>query len=150
MAAITLVMYRGVIFMLNPMTIKSTICSRSRKIQVGMSRRREPRVEINLEVKVWGLDRYGKPFVQNAQTLDATHLGLRLIGVDCVKPGEIVGLQRGQQKSRFTVVWVGRENTPRQGQVGLHNLEPDKELFSLRPVRAANAARSPQSGFDAL
>lgn len=130
------------------MTIKSTICSHSRKIQVGMSRRREPRVEINLEVKVWGLDRHGKPFVQNARTLDATRLGLRLLGVDCVKVGETVGVQHGQQKSRFKVVWIGRENTPKQGQIGLHNLEPDRELFSLRPVRI-NGSHSTQPGFDA-
>src|SRR5947209_18934318 len=88
-------------FVLNPMTIKSTICSHSRKIQVGMSRRREPRVEINLDVKVWGLDRHGKPFVQNAQTLDATRFGVRLIAIECVMVGEVMGIEHGAQTTQI-------------------------------------------------
>ena len=117
-----------------------------------MSRRREPRVEVNLEVKVWGLDRHGKPFVQHAHTVDATGLGVRLIGVDCVKVGEVVGVQHGQQKARFKVVWMGRDNTPKAGQIGLHNLEPDKQIFSLIPVRGGNEfqATSAQAGFEAV
>ena len=82
-----------------------------------MSRRREPRVEVVLDVKVWGLDRFGKLFVQHARTLDATRFGARLIGVDCVKAGEIIGLQHNGQKARFKVVWTGRENTPKAGQI---------------------------------
>ena len=117
-----------------------------------MSRRREPRVEVNLEVKVWGLDRHGKPFVQHAHTVDATGLGVRLIGVDCVKVGEVVGVQHGLQKARFKVVWMGRDNTPKAGQIGLHNLEPDKQIFSLIPVRGGNEfqATSAQAGFEAV
>jgi hypothetical protein len=94
-----------------------------------MSRRREPRVELNFEVKVWGLDRHGKPFMQHAHTLDITRSGARLIGVDCVKVGEIIGIQNGDQKARFKVVWMGRENTPKAGQIGVHCLEPEKSIF---------------------
>jgi hypothetical protein len=86
-------------------------------------------VELNLEVKVWGLDRHGKPFMQHARTLDVTNLGARLIGVDCVTLGETIGIQNGDRKARFKVVWVGRENTPKAGQIGVHCLEPEKELF---------------------
>lgn len=94
-----------------------------------MSRRREPRVELNREVKVWGLDRHGKPFMQHARTLDVTNLGARLIGVDCVTLGETIGIQSGDRKARFKVVWMGRENTPKAGQIGVHCLEPEKEVF---------------------
>jgi hypothetical protein len=94
-----------------------------------MSRRREPRVEVNREVKVWGLDRHGKPFMQHARTLDITNLGARLLGVECVNIGEIIGIQSGEQKARFKVVWIGRENTPKAGQIGVHCLEPEKKVF---------------------
>lgn len=97
-----------------------------------MSRRREARVEINYEVKVWGLDRHGKPFMQHAHTLDITRAGARLIGVDCVKVGETIGIQNSDQKARFKVVWVGRENTPKAGQIGVHCLEPEKSIFVLQ------------------
>lgn len=98
-----------------------------------MSRRREPRVERNFEVKVWGLDRHGKPFMQHARTLDITRLGARLIGIDCVNVGETIGIQNGDQKARFKVVWMGRENTPKAGQIGVHCLEADKAIFGRPP-----------------
>ena len=98
-----------------------------------MSRRREPRVEMNVDVTVWGMDRFGKPFVQHARTLNATKSGARLLGIDCVREGETVGIQHGEQKSRFRVVWVGGLNTPRAGQVGVHCLE-DKPIFTVARV----------------
>ncbi|HET6842699.1 MAG TPA: PilZ domain-containing protein [Candidatus Angelobacter sp.] len=100
-----------------------------------MSRRREPRVEMNMDVTVWGMDRYGKPFVQHARTLNATRGGARLLGIDCVAQGETVGIQHAGEKSRFRVVWVGRVDSPRAGQVGVQCLE-DKTIFvQERPVR---------------
>jgi PilZ domain-containing protein len=111
-----------------------------------MGRRREPRVEMNVEVKVWGLDRYGKPFVQHARTVDATRLGARLLGVDCVKVGEVIGVQNGEHKARFKVVWMGRENTPKAGQVGLHCLEPDTPIFTTKSSEL-ELPRIPAHGF---
>ena len=32
----------------------------------------ESRVDISLDVKVWGLDVYGKPFVQHARTVNTS------------------------------------------------------------------------------
>lgn len=98
-----------------------------------MSRRREQRLERNFEVKVWGMDRHGKPFMQHAHTLDITRSGARLIGIECVNVGEIIGIQNGAQKSRFKVVWIGRENTPKAGQIGVHCMEQDKSIFLTQP-----------------
>jgi hypothetical protein len=94
-----------------------------------MIRRREARYEIDLSVKVSGTDRYGKPFVQQARTLDASSSGARLNGIDCVGEGEIIAIQHGNQKSSFQVVWVGRDHTPTTRQIGVHCLEPGKPLF---------------------
>src|SRR5215469_8521492 len=117
-----------------------------------MSRRREPRVERNFEVKVWGLDRHGKPFMQHARTLDITRLGARLIGIDCVNVGETIGIQNGDQKARFKVVWMGRENTPKAGQIGVHCLEAEKAIFSRPPQDIPKPAffqpAIPESGFE--
>ena len=120
-----------------------------------MSRRREPRVELNFEVKVWGLDRHGKPFMQHAHTLDTTQLGARLIGVDCVNVGEIIGIQNGDQKARFKVIWVGRENTPKAGQIGVNCLEPEKSIFGPGSQKVAAAsdffhATAPALGFESV
>lgn len=118
-----------------------------------MSRRREPRVEVSLDVKLWGLDRHGKLFVQNARTVDATRFGARLIGVDCVREGEIIGLQHGGNKARFKVIWAGRENTPKAGQIGIHCMEADKPIFMRESARpgisvAPQRVPMPQLGFE--
>lgn len=114
-----------------------------------MSRRREPRMELSFEVKVWGLDRHGKPFMQHARTLDVTNLGARLIGVDCVTLGETIGIQSGDRKARFKVVWMGRENTPKAGQIGVHCLEPEKEVFGPQAQTSLRESDSPdETAFD--
>jgi len=61
-----------------------------------MMRQLEPRVDISLDVKVWGLDVHGKPFVQHARTVNASSVGARLIGIDCVREGEVISLQHGE------------------------------------------------------
>jgi hypothetical protein len=80
-------------------------------------------------VKVWGLDLYGKPFVQLARTVNATSVGARLAGIDCVRKGEIISMQHGDRRVRCKVIWVGRENTPIARQIGIFCVEPRKTLF---------------------
>lgn len=94
-----------------------------------MLRPLEPRVNISLAVKVWGLDKFGKPFVQHARTVNASSVGARLIGIDCVREGTVISLQQGDQKARCKVVWVGRDPAKAR-QIGVCCLEPGKKLFN--------------------
>ncbi len=107
-----------------------------------MNRRRELRHEIDLSVKVWGMDRYGKPFLQHARTLDASPMGARLNGIHCVGEGEIIAIQHGNQKSRCQVIWVGRNYTPKAGQIGIHCLEPGKPFLDAEKKKSEAAALS--------
>ena len=92
----------------------------------------EPRVDISLDVKVWGMDLYGKPFVQHARTVNATSVGARLIGIDCVREGEVISLQHENQKARCKVVWVGRD-AAKSRQIGVQVVEPDQRIrYSTR------------------
>lgn len=91
----------------------------------------EPRVDISLDVKVWGMDLYGKPFVQHARTVNASSVGARLIGIDCVREGEVISLQHENQKARCKVVWVGRD-AAKSRQIGIQVVEPDKKLFGAK------------------
>ena len=94
-----------------------------------MIRTPESRVDISLDVKVWGLDLYGKPFVQHARTVNTSSVGARLIGIDCVREGTVISLQHGEQKSRCKVIWVGRD-AAKSRQIGIHCVEPGKRLFN--------------------
>jgi PilZ domain-containing protein len=91
----------------------------------------EPRVDISLDVKVWGLDVYGKPFVQHARTVNASSVGARLIGIDCVREGEVISLQHEESKARCKVIWVGRD-AAKSRQIGIQCVEPDKRLFGSK------------------
>lgn len=96
-----------------------------------MTRYLEPRVDISLDVKVWGMDLYGKPFVQHARTVNASSVGARLIGIDCVREGEVISLQHENEKARCKVVWVGRD-AAKSRQIGIQVVEPDKKLFGAK------------------
>jgi len=85
-----------------------------------MAKRREHRISVPLSVRLWGLDRQGRVFSQNAKTLNIATSGARLYGVTAeLEPGFLVGLQCGNMRARFMVVWIGEKDGPREGQVGL-------------------------------
>lgn len=116
---------------------------------VFMAQYLEPRVDISLDVKVWGMDLYGKPFVQHARTVNATSVGARLIGIDCVREGEVISLQHENQKARCKVVWVGRD-AAKSRQIGIQVVEPDKKLFGAKlksPALQTTQSASSFTGF---
>jgi hypothetical protein len=97
-----------------------------------MGKRREPRTETSLPVRIFGTDAEGKVFSESVLTVDLSHSGAKLSGVRArIKPGDIIGMSNGQNKSRFSVQWVGQPATARAGQIGLFNLAPAKSLWEV-------------------
>lgn len=79
-------------------------------------------MNVPLSVRLWGLDSNGKVFSQNVKTVNIAVNGARLFGVTAsLEPGFIVGVQCGNMRARFMVVWVGEKDSPREGQVGLRS-----------------------------
>jgi hypothetical protein len=102
-----------------------------------MVKRRERRLVVPISVRLWGLDREGKVFSQNAKTLNIATSGARLFGVTAdLERGFIVGLQCGNMRARFMVVWVGEKGSSREGQVGLRAAE--NGIWSVALPRAAD------------
>jgi hypothetical protein len=103
----------------------------------GMPKRRERRLIVPIAVKLWGLDSNGKVFSQNAKTLNIATSGARLYGVTAeLERGFIVGLQCGNMRARFMVVWVGEKGSSREGQVGLRAAE--NGIWSVALPRASD------------
>jgi|SRR5437762_1644080 len=96
-----------------------------------MSPRRDKRSFIALPLRAIGTDSAGNQFRQPVCTLDLSAEGARIHGLTGIAPGQIVTLENKKNKVRFEVVWIGAPNTPRQGQVGLRTLEPDKALAEV-------------------
>lgn len=92
---------------------------------------RELRIPMELEVRVWGMDSTGKPFSQTARTVDISGQGARLAGITGPKQlGDVLGVQHGDQKARFQVVWVGANGTADQGQIGIACLDASRCIWA--------------------
>jgi hypothetical protein len=115
-----------------------------------MGQRREPRTESKLPVRIFGSDANGRIFSENVFTIDISRSGAKLTGVQAqIKPGEIIGLTHGQNKSRFTVKWVGQPNTPKSGQIGVVNLTPEKSIWNVPlPEARIDPYRAQMTGSD--
>ena len=85
-------------------------------------------------VQVWGVNRSGAPFLQQAHTIDVGWLGACLGGVSHeVVPGEVLGVEYGGRRARFKVIWAGQSGTPEAGKVQLSPLEKAQDFWELLP-----------------
>ena len=88
------------------------------------SGRREPRFPLQMPILVFGYDRFGRAFMEQAQTLDISSAGARLTGLSSeVSPGFILAVQQGDRRARFQVLWVGQGNGEVEGNIGLQCVE---------------------------
>ncbi len=97
-----------------------------------MGKRREPRKEMQLPVRIFGTDSSGQVFSAQAVTVNVSHQGIELSGVEPrLKLDEIVGLTYGKNRVHFRVKWIGLPDTPKAGHVGLLNISPEKPLWDF-------------------
>jgi PilZ domain len=97
-----------------------------------MGKRREPRKEVQVPVRIFGTDAQGKIFSENVTTVSVSHSGASLTGVRSqLKIDEILGLTHGANKVHFRVKWLGAPGTPSEGSVGLLNLTPERPLWGF-------------------
>jgi len=97
-----------------------------------MGKRREPRKEIKVPVRIFGTDSSGQIFSEKVFTANVSQQGAELIGVQAQpKVDEIVGVTYGVTKGHFRVKWVGQRGTPKAGHLGLLNLSPEKSLWDF-------------------
>ena len=98
---------------------------------------RELRVGLQLPIRVWGLDAAGKAFSANTRTIEISALGARVVAGDLsVQKSDVVGIQFGEAKARFRVVWLGSErNEP--GSIGVECVEPGKCIWTEVLEKAA-------------
>jgi hypothetical protein len=97
-----------------------------------MGKRREPRKEIKVPVRIFGTDRGGEIFSEKVFTVNVSRQGVELSGVQAQpKIDEIIGLTYGTTKAHFRVKWVGQPGTAKAGHLGLLNLSPEKSFWDF-------------------
>jgi hypothetical protein len=109
-----------------------------------MGKRREPRQQIKVPVRIFGTDGSGEIFSEKVLTENVSQHGLELSGVQA-QPNvdEIVGVTYGKTKGHFRVKWVGQRGSASAGRMGLLNLSPEKSLwdFPLPPAGLDQSVR---------
>jgi len=88
-----------------------------------MDKRPETRVATIILVRVWGMDAEGRPFFQNANANNISSEGAMISGIaHPLKAGDVIGVQHGEKKARFKVVWVVDGGVARKIEAGVQIL----------------------------
>jgi hypothetical protein len=102
----------------------------------------EPRVTVDLPVRVWGMTADGRPFNQHARAQNISSEGALLSGIESeLKVGDTIGVQCDDKKTRCTVVWVVNTGPIKKNQVGI-KLLADQECpwKTYLPIQGATVA----------
>lgn len=80
----------------------------------------EPRLTVDLPVRIWGMSADGRPFSQNARAQNISSVGALISGVEReLKVGDIIGVQCDDKKTRCTVIWVVNAGSLKKNEVGV-------------------------------
>ncbi len=72
-----------------------------------MDRRKERRLDLELPVRIWGVDRMARPFAELVRVRNVSNHGAVLIGVRSkVQTGEVLDVQHGASRTQFRIVWM--------------------------------------------
>ena len=89
-----------------------------------MSEKPEPRLDVELPIRIFGMSAEGRPFLQNVRARNISHHGAKLAGLETrLKPGEVIGVQFGDKKARCKVIWVVDAGQSQKIEVGVSLLE---------------------------
>jgi hypothetical protein len=113
------------------------------KAPKNMDKRPETRVATVILVRVWGMDSDGRPFFQNANATNISSEGAMLSGISHpLKAGDVVGVQHGEKKARFKVVWVVDGGVARKIELGVQIL-PNQQSPWLALAKPGKAEIAP-------
>jgi hypothetical protein len=92
-----------------------------------MDRRKERRLNLELPVRVWGMDRMAQPFAELVRVRNISNHGAVLIGVRSkVQTGEVLDVQHGAARAQFRIVWISLS-----GEAGIKALAMEPPVFSM-------------------
>jgi hypothetical protein len=102
-----------------------------------MTNKHEPRVDVDLLVRVWGMGTDGHPFLQNAHARNISQHGAKLSGIEHpLAAGDVIGVQLGEKKARFKVMWVIDAGLLQKIQAGVQLLEGQQSPWQDEVTRS--------------
>ncbi len=107
----------------------------------------EPRLTVDLPVRLWGMTAEGRAFSQHARAQNISSEGALLSGVENeLKVGDVIGIQCDEKKARCTVIWAMHTGAIKKNQVGI-KLLADQECpwKNYLPLDGATVSISPSN-----
>jgi hypothetical protein len=96
-----------------------------------LGKRRDPRIDLALPVLLTGLDVSGRPLDQRVMTINISRRGALLEGIHgMLKLGDTISLARLHKKEPFRVAWVGADDSPAAGQIGVAAVDPNTSFWN--------------------
>src|SRR4029077_9356669 len=96
------------------------VCLRER-LQPFMSEKVEPRLDVEVPIRVYGMGADGRPFSQNAQARNISRHRATLSRLEAdLKPGDVIGVQACDKKSRCKVILVVDAGQAQKISVGVN------------------------------
>jgi methyl-accepting chemotaxis protein len=93
--------------------------------------RRDKRIDISLPVRLTGIDIDRHPVDQEVTTMNVSQKGALLRGIrGKLRAGDAVSLGRPNQMEQFLISWVGGENSPKAGQIGVSAVDPATSFWN--------------------
>jgi hypothetical protein len=97
-----------------------------------MGKRRDPRIQAKLQVRIAGIDASGRPLLQMVTTQDISRHGALLDGIQgAFKLSEIISVSFKSNKARFRVSWMGDTASGKAGQMGVQSVDPAKCIWDV-------------------
>ncbi len=110
--------------------------------------RADPRIDISLPVRLTATDVNGDALDQEVTTINVSCKGALLQGVrGKLRLGDQVSLARSLKVERFLIAWIGENNTPGAGQIGVSAVDPGTSFWNdvIEPSRNAQPGQSSNS-----
>ncbi|HUM06525.1 MAG TPA: hypothetical protein VLT90_13755 [Terriglobales bacterium] len=91
-----------------------------------MDRRKEPRLDLEYSVQVWGVDRNARPFAELVRATSVSSQGAVLLDVHSkLRMGDVLDVQHEAQRAQFRVVWTCG------GEAGIQALASEPAIFAV-------------------
>jgi hypothetical protein len=92
-----------------------------------MDRRKERRLNLELQVRIWGVDRMSRPFAEIVRAGELSPRGAVLIGVRSkIQTGELLDVQHGLSQAQFRIMWINLS-----GEAGIQALESEPPIWGI-------------------
>jgi methyl-accepting chemotaxis protein len=127
-------------------TIASELSALMRQFKIE---RRDPRITVQLMVRLIASDANDRPLEQEVMTINVSRKGALIKNVrGTFKQGESIFLSRLSQKEEFLISWIGGVQTAKAGQIGLAAADQASTFWSdVLEEYAASGQREGETDF---